>query len=165
MLWLVVTRRVHQYFSAEADFTCPLMLVGWDSTKSAFVRGALNRIDGEQFSHPLAPDSLRRRPRGSVRPSLKLRQRDRVHHGRLPHFDLQARTDSGNFLGQPAFRKALTANTPASNSDSAVTISTRPILRHDRGGQPVVVDGNMIMSRLPADLGLFCRPIIGALGD
>jgi hypothetical protein len=24
----VVTRRVHQYFSAEADFTCPLMLVG-----------------------------------------------------------------------------------------------------------------------------------------
>ena len=47
MLWLVVTRRVHQYFSAEADFICPLMLMGWDSTKSAFVRGALNRIDGE----------------------------------------------------------------------------------------------------------------------
>ena len=26
MIWLVVTRRVQQYFSAEADFTCPLML-------------------------------------------------------------------------------------------------------------------------------------------
>jgi len=31
MLWLTVTWRVHQYFSAEADFICPLMLVGWDS--------------------------------------------------------------------------------------------------------------------------------------
>jgi len=30
---------------------------------------------------------------------------------------------------------------------------------------PVVVDGNMITSRTPADLGLFCRAIIGALGD
>jgi protease I len=30
---------------------------------------------------------------------------------------------------------------------------------------PVVVDGNMITSRTPADLGPFCRAIIGALGD
>ena len=30
---------------------------------------------------------------------------------------------------------------------------------------PVVVDGNMITSRTPADLGAFCRAIIGALGD
>lgn len=29
----------------------------------------------------------------------------------------------------------------------------------------VVVDGNMITSRTPADLGPFCRAIIGALGD
>ena len=43
---LVVTSRVHQYFSAEADFTCPLMLMGWNS-KIRFVRRALNRIDGE----------------------------------------------------------------------------------------------------------------------
>ena len=47
---LVVTSRVHQYFSAEADFTCPLMLVGWDSTKSAFVRGALNRLAAFRFT-------------------------------------------------------------------------------------------------------------------
>ena len=45
---LVVTSRVHQYFSAEADFTCPADAGGMDSTKSAFVRGALNRIDSEQ---------------------------------------------------------------------------------------------------------------------
>jgi hypothetical protein len=31
MLWLMVTSRLHQYFSTEADFTCPLMLMGWDS--------------------------------------------------------------------------------------------------------------------------------------
>jgi hypothetical protein len=60
-LWLVVMRRVHQYVGAEADFIYPLMLVGWISTKSALVRGALNRIDGEQFSHPLLSDSLGRR--------------------------------------------------------------------------------------------------------
>ena len=30
---------------------------------------------------------------------------------------------------------------------------------------PVVVDGHMITSRTPADLGPFCRAIIGALGD
>jgi protease I len=30
---------------------------------------------------------------------------------------------------------------------------------------PVVVDGNMITSRTPADLGPFCRAIVGALGD
>jgi protease I len=30
---------------------------------------------------------------------------------------------------------------------------------------PVVVDGNMITSRTPADLGPFCRAIIGVLGD
>jgi protease I len=30
---------------------------------------------------------------------------------------------------------------------------------------PVVVDGNMITSRTPADLGPFCRAIIGALSD
>jgi protease I len=30
---------------------------------------------------------------------------------------------------------------------------------------PLVVDGNMITSRTPADLGPFCRAIIGALGD
>jgi protease I len=30
---------------------------------------------------------------------------------------------------------------------------------------PVVVDGNMITSRTPADLGPFCRAIIGELGD
>jgi protease I len=30
---------------------------------------------------------------------------------------------------------------------------------------PVVVDGNMITSRTPADLGPFCRAIIGAMGD
>ena len=30
---------------------------------------------------------------------------------------------------------------------------------------PVVVDGNMITSRTPADLGRFCQAIIGALGD
>jgi protease I len=30
---------------------------------------------------------------------------------------------------------------------------------------PVVVDGNMITSRTPADLGPFCRALIGALGD
>ena len=30
---------------------------------------------------------------------------------------------------------------------------------------PVVVDGNMITSRTPADLGPFCRALIGAMGD
>jgi hypothetical protein len=44
MHWLVVTRRLHQYFSAEADFTWPLILVGWNSTKSAFVRGSPESI-------------------------------------------------------------------------------------------------------------------------
>ena len=52
MLWLVVTHRGHQYFSAEADFTCPADAGGIGLEKSAFVRGALNRIDSEQFSHP-----------------------------------------------------------------------------------------------------------------
>lgn len=30
---------------------------------------------------------------------------------------------------------------------------------------PVVVDGNLISSRTPADLGPFCRAIIAALGQ
>ena len=34
---------------------------GMGLEKSAFVRGALNRIDSEQFSHPLSSDSLRGR--------------------------------------------------------------------------------------------------------
>jgi len=47
-----MTRGVHQYFNAEADFTCPRRC--WP----AFVRGALNRIDGAVLD-PLSPEAFR----------------------------------------------------------------------------------------------------------
>jgi hypothetical protein len=44
-------------------------------------------MDGEQFPQPLAPNFLLRALRRSIRPTLKMRQRDGVLHGGLRQAD------------------------------------------------------------------------------
>jgi len=87
-----------------------------------------------RFVLPLEPHWLETRPvvpaspapsfvirYSTLRESVKLRQRDRVLHGRLTTSISRCEPTPGASSTQPALRKALTESTPDLNSDSAVT--------------------------------------------
>ena len=82
----------------------------------------------QELPHPLSSDSLRRRSRGSIRPSLKLQHGDDVLHCWFSDLDPQPRCESRRFLYKSRFPECATAITPASKRDSAVNFNGMPEL-------------------------------------
>ena len=104
-------------------------------------------------------ESLRRRLRCRVRPSLKLRQCDGVLYGRLADFDLQPGCESGGFLhpapfcpnmdrgsglrGGPVVIAENSADSPATTHGTASSFSSRTVDQFVRKG--LVVSFTMVV--------------------